>query len=150
MNAEDIRFGVQARLPVGADHAVSATSLAHQIGCTERAIGIAVAELIEDGYCIGSRCGEGSGYFQVATAEDLEIGVGHIVRRAAASFRRVRALRKSYERMPGHEQTNIFDLFPEQKWDLNAAIAHAADVIEDFRAPPYDPDDIAMITGFHK
>lgn len=42
-------------------------------------------------------------------ATDLEVGCAHIVARAVASLRRVRALQRNYAAMEGVAQTSIFD-----------------------------------------
>jgi hypothetical protein len=75
-----------------------------------------VGQLIEqaivvEGYCVGSLCGDRHGYFLIRAndREDLEQGVGHSVRRAAATFKRVHALRRNYEAMEGADQSNIWD-----------------------------------------
>lgn len=102
-----------AMLGTGREHAISANDLSYALNISTREVGAIVADLIEDGYCIGSLCGERHGYFLVRDAEDLTAGVAHIVHRAAASFARVRALQRNYERMPNHEQTSLFAEFDE-------------------------------------
>lgn len=109
------RRDLLALLPVGRDHAMSAWTLSVALGISERVVGALVAELIEQhGICIGSLCGVRSGYFIIESLEDLEAGAGHSVRRAAAIFRRIRALRKAWERKPGGVQTTLFAMLDEE------------------------------------
>ena len=101
-----------ALLPVGHENAVSASQLAREVAVSRREVGKLVEQaIVEEGYCIGSLCGKHPGYFLIRPDDprDLELGVGHTVQRAAASFRRVRALRRNYEAMPAHGQTAMFD-----------------------------------------
>lgn len=108
-----LRDQVIALLPVGRENAVTAKQLAHELGTTTRNVGLLIEEaIVIDGYVIGSLCGERHGYFLIRDEEDLKAGVGHTVKRAAASFKRVRALERNYAAMNAG-QTALFTEFAE-------------------------------------
>jgi hypothetical protein len=140
-NAADskaMRIELLLGLPVGRVNAKPADVLAEQLDTSTRMIGALVADLIEiDGVCIGSACdSEHPGYFIVSTPDDLEIGVGHIVRRGAAIFRRVRALQRAWERKPGASQTTLFDLLDSDPGvGMPAASSDAGLAIGDLEHP---------------
>jgi hypothetical protein len=84
--------------------------IAAELGVSQRDVGTLVAEAIERGAVIGSSCQAARpGYFWIVDPQDLEPGVGHIVARAAACFRRVRVLRRAVEARFG-PQPQLFDL----------------------------------------
>ena len=92
--------------PVGHRFPVPASELAELLGCSERTVRGLVEDLIrEDGYAIGSVCGEASGYFLITTPEDLQAGAAHLVARARSLFTRVSALRRNAEGvLPEHRE----------------------------------------------
>ncbi len=106
-----LREQLIALLPTGRNFAISAKQLARELGTTTRVVGQLVEEAIEtDGYVIGSACTEPVGYFLIVDEADLEVGCGHIVARAAASFKRVRALERNYAAM-NQGQSSLFAEF---------------------------------------
>ena len=110
-----LRDQVLVLMPTGRENAVTAGTLAEELGISQRDVGAIVADLIvSDGYCIGSLCGSDHGYYFIRAGDhaDLEAGVGHTVRRAVASFDRVRALRRSWAAM-GSGQAALFSEFEE-------------------------------------
>jgi hypothetical protein len=111
-----LRERVIALLPTGRHSAVSAKQLASELGTTTRLIGECIeSAILVDQYPIGSLCGANHGYFLMRPDDpaDLEAGVGHSVRRAAAIFKRIRAVRRNYEAMEGAAQSDIWDVLDE-------------------------------------
>jgi hypothetical protein len=114
-NAGDVMDDALVRLaqllPTGRDAAVPASELAALMGVSERTVGSMVADLIDQGWIVGSVCsGERPGYFHCRDEEDLEIGTAHIRARAAASFARIRTLRASAQKVFGDRAATLFDL----------------------------------------
>ncbi len=109
---QDILHSLVRELEFGHQNPTSAAALADHLGITERMVGSAVAELIDQGALIGSSCkGGASGYFLIRDEEDLRVGTEHIVSRAKKSFRRVARLRRAAAARFGADVAlRLFDL----------------------------------------
>jgi len=77
-------------------NAILGSTLAQDLGISERTLRGLVEELAVEGELIGSACsGEAAGYFLITDERDLAVGTSHLRSHAKAMFRRYGAVQRA-------------------------------------------------------